>query len=164
MHHVNRSILLFSCALISFLHIAAGTEQIFVDDLHDFDFESEPNGSDGRINLNNNDNRPNGDMLTASSNSHSANKLDDIGLGDDFVSAVAVNAAHESYSFVEKEKRIRDALLRSTSDKNNWHTMTQLLPILRSLSKPQKMALFAIVSAQTDMRSGNELSYNQVSF
>lgn len=155
--------LLYCCALISLIPIGAGAEQIVDDDIHDFEFESEPIDGNSNINRNNN-NKQNGDMTSAASNSNNSNKIDDIILDDDLVSVAAATAAHESNSFVEKEKRIRNALFRSTSDKNNWHTMTQLLPILRSLSKPQKMALFAIVSAQADMRNGNELSYKQVSY
>lgn len=62
-----------------------------------------------------------------------------------------------------KEKRIRSALLLSTSDKKNRRLVSQLLPILRGLSRPQKMALVAIVSAQVDQKNGmDNLSIDEV--
>lgn len=107
------------------------------DDLHDFDFESEPAGAqDDYSNVEPND----------------GNKLDAV--FDDL---------NEPDSFAEKEKRIRNALLRSTTDKNNSRMLTQILPILRSMSRPQKTALVAIVSAQASMSKGSELSFEQVS-
>lgn len=73
-------------------------------------------------------------------------------------------AEEDSNTFAEKEKRIRDALLRSTKDKQNIRTFTQILPILRSLSKPQRLALAAIISAQSSAKPGAELSLDQVRF
>lgn len=65
-------------------------------------------------------------------------------------------------SFSEKEKRIKYALLRSTSDKRNRRIFTQILPILRSLSKPQRTALAALISAQLSLEPDSELSFGQV--
>lgn len=70
----------------------------------------------------------------------------------------------EQDSFSEKEKRIRAALLKSSGDKRNRRIFTQITPILRSLSKPQRVALAALVSAQLSLESGQELTLAQVRF
>lgn len=70
----------------------------------------------------------------------------------------------EPDSFSEKEKRIKTALLKSTGDKRNRQIFTQILPILRSLSKSQRTALAALVSAQLSLEAGQELSFDQVCF
>lgn len=93
-----------------------------------------------------------------------ATNLDDIfNIEDEVLWAIDDEDEQPVLSFAEKEKRVRDALFRITMDKNNRRTMTQILPILRSLSKAQKTALAALVSAQAHERNGNELSYEQVS-
>lgn len=71
-------------------------------------------------------------------------------------------AEDEPTTFNEKEKRIRDALLRSTQDVRNRRTLSQVLPILRSISKPQRLALAALISAQTTAKAGDELNLKQV--
>lgn len=71
-------------------------------------------------------------------------------------------AEDEPTSFTEKEKQIRDALARSTQDVRNRRTISQVMPILRSISKQQRLALAALITAQTSARSGNELNLKQV--
>lgn len=72
-------------------------------------------------------------------------------------------AEEEPMSFNEKELRIRDALLRATQDARNRRTLSEVIPILRSMSKQQRLALAALVAAQTSARSGDEeLSLKQV--
>lgn len=61
----------------------------------------------------------------------------------------------------EKEKRLREALLRITADKENRQTLTQILPILRGLSKSQRTVLAAIVTAQASQR--HKFAYKEVS-
>lgn len=73
-------------------------------------------------------------------------------------------ADDEPSSFTEKEKRIRNALLRSTKDQRNRREFSQIFPILRSLSKQQRLALAALVSAQTSAKAGAELDLAQVNF
>lgn len=68
----------------------------------------------------------------------------------------------EPDSFSEKEKRIKLALLRSTSEKRNRRIFTQILPILRSLSKTQRTAMAALIAAQLSLEPGQELSLSQV--
>lgn len=68
----------------------------------------------------------------------------------------------EPDSFSEKEKRIKLALLRSTSDIRNRRIFTQLLPILRSLSKTQRTAMAALIVGQLSLEPGQELSLSQV--
>lgn len=72
-------------------------------------------------------------------------------------------ADEEPMSFNEKELRIRDALLRVTQDARNRRTISEVIPILRSMSKQQRLALAALVTAQTSARSGDEeLNLKQV--
>lgn len=98
--------------------------------------------------------------LLSSSHTYNANN-GDLDNGDLWTN-VAVDE-QPALSLAEKEKRTRDALLRITANKNNRRTVTQFLPILRSLSQAQKAALAAIVSVQANQRNGNELSHEQVS-
>lgn len=72
--------------------------------------------------------------------------------------------AHDpSESFDEKEKQIRDTLLRSTSDIRNRNKLSQVLPILRSMSREQRLAMAALIATQASARSGEELDLKQVS-
>lgn len=132
---------LFFFVLACFVPVSPGahhhTRIEDVDDLIDFDFNNEP-------------------AETRSADDKHTNKLDAIFDED--------GGGGANDSFADKEKRIQNALMRSTSDKKNRHMMTQILPILRSLSKPQKMALVAIVSAQADLKNGmDDLSFDEVS-
>lgn len=71
-------------------------------------------------------------------------------------------AEDEPQMFNEKEKRVRDALLKSTHDTRNRRTFSEMLPILRSLSKQQRLTLAALISAQTNIKSGKSLDLKQV--
>lgn len=72
-------------------------------------------------------------------------------------------AEEEPLAFNEKELRIRDALLRATQDARNRRTLSEVIPILRSMSKKQRLALAALITAQTSARSGDEeLNLKQV--
>lgn len=62
-----------------------------------------------------------------------------------------------------KEKEIRDALLRSTSNKSNQKKLSQVVPILRSMSREQRLAMAALIATQATARSGEELDLKQVS-
>lgn len=72
-------------------------------------------------------------------------------------------AEDEPPAFNEKEKRVRDALLRSTQDARNRRTFSEVLPILRSLTRQQRLTLAALVSAQTNVKSGKSFDLKQVS-
>lgn len=71
-------------------------------------------------------------------------------------------AEDEPQMFNEKEERVRDALLKSMHDTRNRRTFSEMLPILRSLSKQQRLTLAALISAQTDIKSGKSLDLKQV--
>lgn len=72
-------------------------------------------------------------------------------------------AEEEPLAFNEKELRIRDALMRATQDARNRRTLSEVIPILRSMSKQQRLALVALITAQTSARSGDEeLNLKQV--
>jgi hypothetical protein len=128
-------------------------------ELDDFDFESDTtmmhqNGGDGIDSVGNG----NGDSDYASVETSDANQLDSVVLFDDVMEDA------EPDSFSEKEKRIKSALLHSTTDKRNRRIFTQILPILRSLSKQQRTTLAALISAQLSLDPGQELSFSQVNF
>lgn len=65
-------------------------------------------------------------------------------------------AEDEPLAFNEKEQRIRNALLRATQDARNRRTISDVLPILRSMSKQQRLALAALITAQTSTRYADE--------
>lgn len=71
-------------------------------------------------------------------------------------------AEDEPEFFNEKEQRVRDALLRSTQDVRSQRTLSEVLPILRSLSKQQRLTLAALISTQTNPKSGKSLDVEQV--
>lgn len=87
---------------------------------------------------------------------------------DDEMSSVERKMLHEMAedepaAFNANELRIRDALKRATQDARNRRTISQVMPILRSISKQQRLALVALISAQTSARSGDEeLNLKQV--
>lgn len=72
-------------------------------------------------------------------------------------------AEDEPEFFNEKESRVRDALLRSTQDMRSQRTLIEMLPILQTLTKPQRLTLSALISTQTNPRSHKSLDFKQVS-
>lgn len=77
-------------------------------------------------------------------------------------SVLSEMAEDEPIHFNEKEKRVRDALIRSTQDVRNRRTISEVLPILRSLTKQQRLALAALISAKTNTKPNEELDLKQV--
>lgn len=71
-------------------------------------------------------------------------------------------AEDEPPAFNEKEKRVRDALIKSTQDARNRRTFSEVLPILRTLSRQQRLTLAALISAQTNVKSGKSFDLKQV--
>lgn len=71
-------------------------------------------------------------------------------------------AEDEPEFFNEKEQRVRDALIRSTQDVRSQRKLYEVLPILRSLSKEQRLTLAALIAAQTNIKSAKSLDLNQV--
>lgn len=58
-------------------------------------------------------------------------------------------AEEEPLAFNEKELRLRDALVRATKDVRNQRTASEVLPILRSMSRQQRLAMLALVMARS---------------
>lgn len=71
-------------------------------------------------------------------------------------------AEDEPEFFNEKEQRIHDALVRSTQDVRSQRTLSEMLPILRSLSKKQRLVLAALIATQTNPKSGKSLDLKHV--
>lgn len=71
-------------------------------------------------------------------------------------------AEDEPEFFNVKEKRIRDALMRSKQDLRSQRTLSEVLPIIKSLSKQQRLTLAALISTQTHLKSGKSLDLQQV--
>lgn len=72
-------------------------------------------------------------------------------------------AEDEPEYFNEKEQRVRDALLRSTQDVRSQRTLYDMLPILRSLSREQRLTLAALIATQTSHgKSAKSLDLDQV--
>lgn len=59
------------------------------------------------------------------------------------------------------EKRIRDALVYSM-DKRDRRTFPEMIPILRSLSNKQRLALAALIASQTSSKSSKSMDLTQV--
>lgn len=57
-------------------------------------------------------------------------------------------AEDEPTFFNEKENRIRDTLTRSTHEMRNRRTLSQMIPILRSLSPDQRLAVASLIASQ----------------
>lgn len=71
-------------------------------------------------------------------------------------------AEDEPEYFNEKEQRIRDALIRSSQDVRSQRKLYEMLPILRSLSREQRLTLAALIATQTNLKSAKSLDLNQV--
>lgn len=71
-------------------------------------------------------------------------------------------AEDEPEFFNVKEKRIRDALMRSKQDLRSQRTLSEVLPIIKSLSEQQRLTLAALISTQTNPKSGKSLDLQQV--
>ncbi len=70
----------------------------------------------------------------------------------------------DSNAFDAKEQRIRDSLAQATKDVHYKKKFAQLLPIMRTLTKQQRLVLASLISAQTSARSsGNVMNFAQVS-
>lgn len=67
-------------------------------------------------------------------------------------------------AFDANQQRIRNSLVQATKDKNYLKNFSQILPIMRTLTKQQRLVLASLISAQTSARSnGNVMNLAQVS-
>lgn len=70
----------------------------------------------------------------------------------------------DSGKFDVKEQRIRDSLAMATRDVTYMKQFAQLLPIMRTLTRQQRLVLASLISAQTSGRSNeNVMNFAQVS-
>lgn len=60
------------------------------------------------------------------------------------------------------EERVRDALSRSIQDTRSRRTLSEMMPILRSLSDKQRLAFAALIASQTKGKSRKSLDLTQV--
>lgn len=65
-------------------------------------------------------------------------------------------------AFYKKEQQIRKALQKSTNNMKFRKHLTEILPIIRALTKEQRLTLAAIISAQITAIPGFELTLQQV--
>lgn len=148
MKNINCCVLIVISALIC-VDAESTARDNSESDLPDFDFDNEP-GEDYY----------DGDGITRimdKSDKISNENVQSTLFGDVVLTDEQTNA------FVAKEKRVRAALLRATKDSGYRKKFVQIMPILRSLSKPQRLVLAALVSAQTGSLSGKtELNMAQV--
>lgn len=66
-------------------------------------------------------------------------------------------------AFVAKQQQIQGALQRATKNKKYTQIFAQILPIMRSLNKHQKIVLAALITAQSGAPPGKEINFKQVS-
>lgn len=67
-------------------------------------------------------------------------------------------------AFAAKEQHVRDSLVRATKDITYRKQLTHILPIMRTLTKEQRLVLASLITAKTSGRSsGNSMSFAQVS-
>lgn len=72
---------------------------------------------------------------------------------------------NERSAFEAKEQRIRNSLVQATKEVTYMKKFTQILPIIRTLTKQQRLVLASLISAQASARSnGNVMNLAQVSF
>lgn len=64
--------------------------------------------------------------------------------------------------FVWREKVLRKTLTKSLTNKSLKQKFVEVMPILRVLSKQQRLALSALISAQLHEKKGHELKLEQV--
>lgn len=67
------------------------------------------------------------------------------------------------HSFDWREKLLRTALSKALTNKVVRQKFIEVMPILRVLSRQQKLALSALITAQISAKKGHELKLDQVS-
>lgn len=69
----------------------------------------------------------------------------------------------ERSAFEAKEQRIRNSLVQATKEVTYMKKFAQILPIIRTLTKQQRLVLASLISAQASARNGNVMNLAQVS-
>jgi hypothetical protein len=92
--------------------------------------------------------------------SHSANlNFNDF---DDFFIDDGESESDSSLDFGSKEKMMKDAILRALSTKELKYKFSEVLPLLRHLSKAQRMVFSSIISAQ--INGGRSFTFDEASY
>lgn len=69
---------------------------------------------------------------------------------------------NQVHPFDWREKVLRTALSKALTNKAVRQKFVEVMPILRVLSKQQRLALSALITAQINAKKGNELKLDQV--
>lgn len=84
---------------------------------------------------------------------------------DDNIDRMDWDDSDSSDAFEAKEQRIRDSLAQATKDSAYKKKFAQIMPIMRTLTKQQRLVLASLISAQTSARSSaNVMNFAQVSW
>jgi hypothetical protein len=84
-------------------------------------------------------------------NVHINRSLDDTGFPDD-----------DQNDFKEKEQRLKKVLLKALSVGELRRKFSEVMPMLRVMSKSQRVTLAALITAQVNARNGKTLTLEQV--
>lgn len=91
---------------------------------------------------------------------------DDEHITDDSAAAAAVESGRSAttHAMAAKEQHIRGALQRATQNAAFRRQFVQMVPIVRSLSRQQRLVLASLINAQVGAAPGKALSMQQVGF
>lgn len=79
---------------------------------------------------------------------------------DDFDEFFIDDGSEPEYAIVEKEKIVQQALFKALAAKDLKYKFSEVLPLLRALSKSQRMVFASIISAQ--INGGKPLTLDEV--
>lgn len=68
----------------------------------------------------------------------------------------------DGLNFKEKEQKLRKVLMKALSVGELRSKFSEVMPMLRAMSKSQRVTLAALITAQINARNGNTLSLDQV--
>lgn len=71
---------------------------------------------------------------------------------------------NQVHPFDLREKVLRRALSKALTNKAVRQKFVEVMPILRVLTKQQRLAMSALITAQINAKKGNELKLDQVGF
>ena len=71
---------------------------------------------------------------------------------------------NQVHPFDWREKVLRRALSKALTNKAVRQKFVEVMPILRVLTKQQRLAMSALITAQINAKKGNELKLDQVGF
>lgn len=140
-HRIEMSLIkIFVLCIITLCIIRFANSSNLDDELPDFEFD---------------DNFPNNKFTIQKPETTNLN-LDDF---DDFFIDDG-NDDNTEHDILSKEKILRNAILRALSTRELKYKFSEVLPLLRHLSKTQRMVFSSIISAQ--INGGRSFSFNEV--